>query len=48
MELSDKTESFELEARRRIESSEELDFKFSIFSLSSSLEMEEKKRTYVF
>lgn len=37
IELSDRIESFELEARLRIESSEELDLKCSFFSRSSSL-----------
>lgn len=37
-ELSESIESFELDALRRIDSSDELDFKLSCFSLSSSLQ----------
>lgn len=37
-ELSDRIESLELDARCRIDSSEELDFRLSSFSLSSSLQ----------
>lgn len=37
LEVSERTESFELEVRRFIESSDELDLYISILSLSSSL-----------
>lgn len=40
-ELSDNIESFELEALCLIDSSDELDFKLSIFSLSSSLKIQQ-------